>query len=342
MTNEQNSSSFLNELLDRILIVFALFAKNKKIALITFVLAVVLAVSLFFILPRKFTSEATLLPSGSSSALGTLGFLAGLLPQELMATDASYQSSLLFPKIMQSREVLSEVINSEYDIRDDYLEFKGTLMEYKKIPNLDEAIEWIKTVVDINMDFETGLIQISVTSKSPTLSRDILKNLIMELEDFNQNKRRSKSRDNYEYVVERLNYIDSELLLKEKQLLEFMKDNRNYDQLTSPELYQQYNQLKREVDKYEEITISLSRQKELANLELQKSIPIVSVLDSANVPLKKASPKGKLLLFAILMLAFVLLLFYLLFKNLLKNDPNLGNKFNSLKNDGCFFLKKRK
>jgi len=159
----------------------------------------------------------------------------------------------------------------------------------------------------VNYMPETGMTTISVISFDPAICAEVCNQIVVEFEDYTQ-KILSKNSMNYaQFIEERTKEISTSLERSEKDLNIFLEKNRVTN--SSPALKLEHSRLKREVLLHQQLFISLKEQFELANIEAQKNISKISVLDKAVVPVAKFRPRRSLMLaFAILLGCFLALL----------------------------------
>jgi uncharacterized protein involved in exopolysaccharide biosynthesis len=255
------------------------------------------------LLPNKYTSVATILPSGSGDDLSSLQDLAGASLAELglgTLMQASENSSVIFPKVLTSRMLSEQILKEQVNFVHDGESKSLTLAEYIDAPNIDLAIRDLSQLVRVDLDRRTGYITLAVTTEFPELSSGVVKNYLKLLDDYNINHRQSKARENEKFIEKRVAEASVELVLAENELEEFREMNRNYISSSDPELQKELTRLDRDVTVKETIYLTLVKKHELARLEAAKDVPIVQVLDNGATPQIKSSPKRSLYLVAAL------------------------------------------
>ena len=273
-------------------VVFPVLRYRKMIYLIV-ATSVVVTVAYCLIIPNKYTSTATILPSGhpdqltqlSQIATGSLGDLGiGSMIQ------APENSSVLYPKVLSSRLISEKVLGTEFTYRSGTLTITETLDDYIGARNRDLALRELSSMVDISLDRSTGVVTLAVTTEHPELSADIVHAYLEELNVYNVSYRQSKARDNELFIASRLEQVKTELTNAEDSLRAFQEENLNYLISSDPTLRSDLSRLQREVSAKEALYLSLTEKYELAKLEAAKDIPVVQVLDRGSVPAIKTSP----------------------------------------------------
>ncbi|MCK4787536.1 MAG: hypothetical protein KAV87_27510, partial [Desulfobacteraceae bacterium] len=144
-----------------------LFVKRKKWIAATVGSVIIVATVILLVLPNKYTSTASILPSGSPDKMAQLKDLAGL--SELSTTEEN--SSGLFPVILGSRLIHEAVLNREYSFAHNSKPMTLTLAEYFRQDNPDRLRKALTNITSIGLDKKTGVIDIAVETKYPEFSR---------------------------------------------------------------------------------------------------------------------------------------------------------------------------
>jgi len=76
----------------------------------------------------------------------------------------------------------------------------------------------------------------------------------------------------------------------ETELADFTAKNKK---IVTPDLEIELDRLKRNVKVQEEVYVMLKKQLELAKIEEQEKKPVIEIIENANVPLYKSSPRTK-------------------------------------------------
>jgi uncharacterized protein involved in exopolysaccharide biosynthesis len=273
--------------------------KYKKLTYIIVGSALLGMLVFCLIIKNKYTSTATILPSGSNSLSSDLKDLAVGSLSDLglgASTQAPENSSALFPDILASRLISEKILQRSYSFSHDSRPESMTLYEYIDLPNLDKAIKKLNKLVSIYTDKRTGVITLSVTTEYPELSAEVVHAYLEELDEYNIHHRQSTGSENEKFTSRRMAEIKIELESAEDTLRAFKESNMNYMTSSDPELQVELTRLQREVDLKSSLYLTMSQQYELARVEAVKDIPVVQVLDEGAVPLIKSWPRRSIFL----------------------------------------------
>jgi len=266
------------------------FLKSRKTLYVMLTLGISISLAVAFILPRKYTATATILPSGDGNALGRLGSMV-LGQASALTSGLPPNSSLLYPTILSSRYILRRLARSNLISSDG----ETSLTEYLGAKNLDDAEKVLKKIIRVELDRKTMLIRIKVTTKDPILSACIANRLVELLRDFNNTKSSKLAKSELQYLKKKLNETKEELYLAENKLMEYEKRHIDYATTTDPVVIMEHNKLKRELELKENSFIDILKEIELKEIEIKRTSPVVNVLDSARAPTIKSAPRRKLI-----------------------------------------------
>ncbi|HOP06999.1 MAG TPA: Wzz/FepE/Etk N-terminal domain-containing protein [candidate division Zixibacteria bacterium] len=303
-----------------------LLSRRRMIASIV-AIVVIPALAILLLLPNRYSSSATLLPTAPADKLAELKTLAGFGS----ANQAAESSSELFPTILRSRLVKDSVLNYSYVLDHGSAATTVTLAEYLDEDNPDKLRAALDGITSIATDKLTGVITVSVETEHPVLSRAVLSQYLRALEHFNLHQRASKAQENVRYLASQAARHKDSLTVAEENVRRFRAQNRNWAASANPDILAESVQLEREVEIQNTAYLYLARELEIARLDAQKDIPIVSVLDQPSLPTVKSGPYRLSILLAVLavtllsavLIAFVLEAFRL--KANRANDASLQN-----------------
>jgi hypothetical protein len=268
--------------------IFRLIAvKRNTIAIIIFIFVLV---SLIYslLLPNRYISKASLLPSGSGG--GPFGLISGLMPGLLdqMSSNEGL-SSFLFMDILKSKTVLTSVVNEPFDSIGKSISGSTNLKSYLNIKK-DDFIEpvFLKDS-QFNYSLEKGILTISYESKYPYISYYVMSIWLKKLEWFLQNNMQTQAKTQYDYLVIRKDEAYKAVIGAEDSLKIFINTHRNYSQ--DPIINMEYERLDIILSSRVEVYKYIVQQMETARIDMIKSTPAMSVLDMPQIPQKKSSPK---------------------------------------------------
>ena len=174
--------------------------KHKKFIIITTLLVSIGAVIYSLIVPFTWTSTATFINvkekesgfSFSSSSLLGLG-------STLFGAGFSVENKNLIA-IMRSRNFSEDIIKKFNLIKLLKINYPDSLL------NMEKAVKALnESITQIDLDEETGIITISVTTEDKYLSTDIANYYLLKLNKYNLNSRKSKGKQKRIFLESRLN-----------------------------------------------------------------------------------------------------------------------------------------
>lgn len=291
------------------------FVRRWRIWVWTPVVLGLLAVVVSLVLTTRYRTYASFLPetpetqpSGLSSLLGA-GGAGGVGGLDLAALTGAATPSAFYVQLLQSRTVREEVVRHRYDVPE--IDFSGNLVDFFDLDDVDprakaveKAVRKLRDATGVSYDVSSGLVTISVTTRSRRMSYDIVNRYMASLEDFNQNRRSLRTRARVRFLETQVDSAQIALRAAEDTLEAFLEQNRSYQ--NSPALVFQENRLQRHVTTRTGIVQQIRQQYEQAQLDLVASIPTVSIVDEPTVPQEKSSPKRTLIVLGVALVGLIL------------------------------------
>lgn len=283
------------------------------ISLVVYVLAV----------SPKYTAESTILPSSPTSK--SMSFVKGLLGGGMgrgTIWKEGQISSYYFPQILKSRTLLKKLLKTEFSYSYKGKKHKKTLLEIYKTDITERGLRKLRGALDVESDFETGIITVRYTHKSPELAAKVVNKLISHLNWFNNYKYKTKAKGNLEYIKKRIEVIKADLRKAEKNLKQFKQENRNYNISSSPKLQLKLERLQRRKRVKSKIYETLMEKKAAEKLKVEKESPIVNVLSHASAPYYKSWPKRKLTVAGGFVVSFIFSVFLILILFVVRDEDD--------------------
>ena len=153
---------------------------------------------------------------------------------------------------------------------------------------LNSALEKYFSLLSVNEDRRTGLIQVNIEMESPFLAAEIANFIGSEIQTYIQKQNSAQAAKEKLFISDRLIVVKSELEDLEDSLKNFKQRNRGYE--ASPELFMKFSQKLREVEAKQQVYVTLQQQLELARINEVKQTPIINILDEAKPPVNKSRP----------------------------------------------------
>lgn len=277
--------------IDWLALLSTLWSSRKLIAAVvggTTVFAVVVSL----LLPKYYKSTATLLPETDKSKLAGLAGLAGIASLAGVGV-GEVPLEKLYPTIIESEAVLKEVIYATY--KTERFSNPVNLIQYWEIEeetplrDYEIALKLLQEELDVSIERQTNVVTLSLLTREPQLSADILNNIVAELDKFLRTKKTTNATEQRKWIEARLEEVKKDLERSENVLKEFREKNRRV--IDSPQLLLEQERLIREVQINTTLYTELKKQYELIKIEEIKNIPLINVMDPARPAAKKDKPK---------------------------------------------------
>jgi uncharacterized protein involved in exopolysaccharide biosynthesis len=281
-------------------------------------LAAILAIST----PNEYRSEALILPTEgkNSGGLGSLGTLATAAAALGVASPGGPGNDSVYQDILRSRWLGDGLLNTTYTYPMPTWRFgaerslTGTLHDYLSRRRLvpfgdmshDRALDELATIFTSRRDIKTGVLTLGAETRSPELSRLIVKRATALLEEFVKQRAQTRGGHKAVFVDARLQDAHTTYALAEQKLQAFLNSNRNYQQNPDPAIHLKGDRLTAEVLLRRQVVSALTLSREQALMDEKDDMPILNVLDEANLPDQKSRPSRSAWVVAASCFAFVL------------------------------------
>jgi uncharacterized protein involved in exopolysaccharide biosynthesis len=156
----------------------------------------------------------------------------------------------------------------------------------------EEAIKAIGDRIASSVNQETGLMTVSVTAGEAGLAATLAKSFLQHLTDRVSAIRTEKARRNLTFMEERFAEVEQELRTAEEELATFVDRNSG---IQSARLETERERLQRQVAFKSELYQQLQAQVTQARIELQRSEPVITVVEQPVPPMERSAPKRALI-----------------------------------------------
>jgi len=256
--------------------------------------AAVLAAAASLLMPNYYRSELRILPVDSKSS--GLGGLAAAAAAFGVAAPGGDSADANFVDILQSRWMAERLLKTEFTFtaRSSRLAsekpFHETLLAYLHTENQDQAAAQVRQILSVNKDLKSKVITLSAETTSPMLSQQILEKAAALLEEFVQQKGRTRGGAKAAFAEARLKESRLEMVEAETAFRRFLEGNRNYQTSGDPSVRIVGSRLEAELKLRQQLVTTLAMNREQALMEEKNDVPILNVLDPANLPINKSRP----------------------------------------------------
>ena len=313
------------------------------------VLPIVFVVSCIYIfsLPRYYTSDIKLAPemdnSGAGTPLGSIAASFGFDLSDMQTTDAI--TPLLYPDLMEDNGFVASLMGIKVKSQDGEINtnYHDYLMKYQKKVWWSYPVSWLKSLlprkaerggtadgsydpynlskneddvlgaarsnIGIAIDKKTGVISISVNAQDPLVCKTLTDSVKKKLQVFITDYRTNKARIDYEYY-KRLNADAKQDYEEVRRQYAAISDASTNVTLRSAVLKMEdmENDMQLKFNTYTTINAQL----QAAKAKVQERTPAFTVLKGAAVPVKPAGPKRVVFVAAMLFLASLVTIGYIL------------------------------
>jgi uncharacterized protein involved in exopolysaccharide biosynthesis len=217
-----------------------------------------------------------------------LASLAGQFGISLGSMGGSSQPPQLYADLLVSREVLTPIAADSVSVGrgqggrvplHDFLKVSGS----DSAVVLDNAIRRLKRdVVAAAVATRTGMVTVTVRTRSPQVSKEVADRLLTGLNRFNLITKQTQAGAERQFAAGRLEAAREALRAAEDALQRFLQANRQFS--NSPELTFQRDRLQREVTLQQQIVTSLAQQYEEARIREVRDTPLLTVIEHPIVP----------------------------------------------------------
>jgi uncharacterized protein involved in exopolysaccharide biosynthesis len=270
-------------------------------------IATAISIIISILLPNYYKSTAVLLPETEKSKLSALSGISDLASLAgLNVGEVSFVK--LYPKIIASEAVLKNVLYSKFYSRK--LKDSVTLIQFWEIDEDTPALAYetslrsFRDQLEVAMDAKTNIVSISLETKEPQFSADVVNKITSELDNFIRTKRTTNASEQRKWIEARLSEVKNDLQRSENTLKDFRETNRRI--VDSPNLLLDQERLIREVQINSALYVELKKQYEIVKIEEIKDIPIINVMDRGRPAARKERPKRAVIVATVFLLSVVM------------------------------------
>jgi capsule polysaccharide export protein KpsE/RkpR len=237
-----------------------------------------------FVLSPRYTSTTTFIPESSTALEG--GFASfDLMNQAGLTGRSGTQTPQFYARLLQSRlvrsEVLADTLSGGRTVQ-DALGFGDGPAQTRK------ALERLSRRCRVSVDRMPGIIRLDVEMSRPEDAQAVAESCLKTVDRFNSNLQRSVASSRTAFLGEQFEQARHELDRADSGLRDFLRSNRQFD---SPELIFEKQRLERRVMIAEQLYMALSRQAQTASVEAANDTPVISVIDTPNLPTRASYPR---------------------------------------------------
>ena len=265
-------------------------ARRKLAIILLAAVAATTAMIVTAVQPATFSVVVSFTPQRTRGAVPSS--LGGVLGLSALAGDRS-QSPAFYVELLHTQAILRKVVGERYSLGTDSGKGSGTLPAVwgQRDPSsaraIEKSIENLDQSIRAGYSMQTGVVSVTVTTGSATLSAQLAAQLLASVDAFNREAQRGEAAQQRAFTGQRLAEFRNELSVAESRLQDFLQRNRDF--ATSSQAAFDRERLAREVALRQQMYITLTQAFEQARMEEMRSAPQITVIQMAEVPLRANS-----------------------------------------------------
>ena len=245
--------------------------------------------------PAVYVASASFAAQGTESARSGLASLAGQFGVSIAAGGDQSQSPDFYVALLRTRALLVPMTHDTFVVAEEG-GTRRTFAELFKIRTTSDAaleeagVKVLRSLVSPSVSKTTGIVDLAVRTKWPSVSRTIVTELVAGLNDFNARTRQTQAREERRFVQSLLATATDSLEAREAALERFEEANKVW---ASPGLRQAHDRLQRSILSQQTIVTSLRESYEQARIREVRDTPAITIIDSPWVA-TTPDPRGRL------------------------------------------------
>jgi uncharacterized protein involved in exopolysaccharide biosynthesis len=277
----------------------AVLLRDRRILGAFMAVGLVVVLALALTRPTNYTSTFSFLPqAGQDQTRSGLASLAGQLGVAIGPLGGQTQPPQFYADLLKTREILGDVVHAPLASRPGG---NASLSQFLNIHGDDPAVVEERTIRVLQEQViaasvaarTTGMVNVTVRTRSAAVSREIAQRLLDGLNRFNVATRKSQASEERKFAENRLAEARTSLRVAEDALQQFLQGNRQYE--NSPQLTFQRERLQREVSLQEQVVTGLAQQYEDARLREVRETPVITVIERPSLAVLP-DPRGRITL----------------------------------------------
>lgn len=243
--------------------------------------------------PALYLASTSFISQATDASQSSFATIAGQFGVAIPSGNQS-QSPDFYVGLLKSRVILLPIVRDTLVVKElggkriaflDLVKINGTTAA-KEEAGVRLLSSWIST----SIVKATGVIQVSVASRWPSVSLAVATALVNGVNLFNQRTRQGQATAERQFVEGRMAVAGSELRTAEDRLESFLKTNREFG--SSPELTFERDRLQRNVNLQQQVFTLLTQSYENVRLREVRDTPLITVIEPPSVP-ATPEPRGR-------------------------------------------------
>jgi uncharacterized protein involved in exopolysaccharide biosynthesis len=243
-------------------------------------------------MPRRWRSEASIIPvaAGGASSLAGVAAQFGLN----VPTADPTQSPAYYVEVLRSRDLIEQLIARSGGAAALSAPFDATDSDSSVTHEL--VVQAVRDAIDVSADPKSGVVRLNVLATSPTLAASLAQRVLVLAQEFNSQRRQARAHQERVFATGRVEDGTRLLRTAEDRLRTFKLSNRSVKNAPALELEQA--RLERGMSDAQQVLVALRQLEEQSRLDELRNTPVYTVVQPPTTP---RLPEGrKTVLFALL------------------------------------------
>ena len=244
-----------------------------------------IAAGIGFFKPALYTASASFIPQGTDVSRSGLANLAGQFGFSLPASNQTLSPDF-YAKLITSQAILKQIARDTITVEElgrrrisfqELYDIRGGSSSRRE----EQGAARLSRMVSASVDKNTGVVQLSVLTRWPSVSLAIATALVDAVNEFNQRTRQGQAAAERKFTEGRLVVARGELRAAEDRLQGFLSTNRDFSR--SPELTFERDRLQRDVMLQQQVFTSLTESLEDVRIREVRDTPVITIVESPSV-----------------------------------------------------------
>jgi uncharacterized protein involved in exopolysaccharide biosynthesis len=240
-----------------------------------------LATAWVVISPLEYEASASFVPQGADPGKTGLANLAGQLGVSIPGTGQTLTPEF-YARLLSSRVLLGSIVNDTFAVR----ELGGRKIPFLTLLKVDDGppatrqekgVKLLLNMVTSSVDKATGIVEVDVTTRWPSVSLAVTTALVNGVNEFNSRTRQDQAAAERKFVEGRLAVATSDLRAAEDRLEEFLATNRQIG--NAPELLFRRDRLQRDVNLKQQVYNTLTDSYEEVRIREVRDTPVITIIE---------------------------------------------------------------
>lgn len=258
-----------------------LLRSGKRTLAVFAVLGLAAGAAIGLLLPRRYVTNTTFIPQSSDNGLSGLELAASQFGIKVPQTGGMWGPAV-YVELLRSRELLEPILLDSVTVREEG-DRRAAVIDLLRLPELPGALRTergvlvLRTKVSVSEEKKLSGVNVSVTTRWPSVSLAITERLLRGVKEFNLSTRKSQATAEREFVEEQTTMAERALLEAEDRMQAFLQRNRSV--AGSADLTFQQERLQRSMSFRQNVVTTLSQKREEARIREVRDTPVLTVIE---------------------------------------------------------------